>query len=168
MHFPGCDTERAGHIGHVLIQVNRLHLQLPKPTAVRTVRAPAKSVHGSCTDRVNHDSLYPHFHRWLKPPENAIKQGVALAKARVRRYPCCTLSRSSIRSPIAAEVLTYHTGLAKQDSEAATVATALQAERILKIAKARDIRRCCLQYDHVTDDQPYRAILTRRRNGSAA
>jgi nucleotide-binding universal stress UspA family protein len=96
-----------------------------------------------------------------KLSENAINQGVALAKALHAKVTVVHVipqfHASTYRSQM---LLTYHTVLAEDSEPAYLSATAQQAERILQVAKriAKSAGVSCSTI-HVRDDQPYRAIL---------
>ena len=96
-----------------------------------------------------------------KLSENAIKQGVALAKALQAKVTVLHVippfHAFTYRSQM---LLTYHMALAEDSEAAYQAATASQAERILQSAKrtATAAGVSCSTI-HVTDDQPYRAIL---------
>jgi nucleotide-binding universal stress UspA family protein len=96
-----------------------------------------------------------------KLSENAIKQGVALAKALHAKVTVLHVIPQfhafTYRSQM---LLTYHTALAEDSEAAYQSATAIHADRILQAAKriATSAGVTCSTI-HVTDDQPYRAIL---------
>jgi nucleotide-binding universal stress UspA family protein len=96
-----------------------------------------------------------------KLSENAIKQGVALAKALQAKVTVLHVIPQfhafTYRSQM---LLTYHTALAEDSEAAYQSATAIHADRILQVAKriATSAGVSCSTI-HVTGDQPFQAIL---------